>query len=64
VNWVYGIVKALLDWLRETPPPTVRQGQAPADLQAELGAAIAGDAGGAGSRQGLRFRSKWQIGPE
>ena len=40
MNWVYGIVKAFLDWLRETPPPTVRQGQAPADLQAELGAAI------------------------
>ena len=40
MNWVYGIVKAFLDWLRETPPPTVRQGQAPPDLQAELGAAI------------------------
>ena len=40
MNWVYQILKAILDWLRETPPPTVRQGKAPPDLQAELGAAI------------------------
>lgn len=40
MNWVYQILKAILDWLRETPPPTVRQGQAPPDLQAEFGAAI------------------------
>ena len=40
MNWVYQIIKALLDWLRETPPPIVRQGQAPPDLQAELDAAI------------------------
>ena len=40
MNWVYGIVKAIRDWLRETPPPTVGQGKAPADLQAGLAAAI------------------------
>jgi hypothetical protein len=40
LNWVYGIVKAFLDWLRETPPASVHQGKAPPDLQAELGAAI------------------------
>ena len=40
MNWVYQILKALLDWLRETPAPSIQQGKAPADLQAELGAAI------------------------
>ena len=40
MNWVYGIIKAILDWLRETPPPTVGQGKAPHGLQEELGAAI------------------------
>ena len=40
MTWVYGIIKAILDWLRETPPPTVEQSKPPADLQAELGAAI------------------------
>jgi len=40
VNWVYQILKALLDWLRETPPPSIQPGKAPPDLQEELGAAI------------------------
>ncbi len=40
MNWVYQLLKAFLDWLRETPPPSVQQGKAPPDLQAELGAAI------------------------
>ena len=40
MNWIYQIIKALLDWLRETPPPSIQQGQAPADLQKELDAAI------------------------
>jgi hypothetical protein len=40
LNWVYGIVKAFLDWLRETPPPSVHTSKAPPDLQAELGADI------------------------
>ena len=40
MNWVYGIVKAFLDWLRETPPPSIQQSKAPPDLKAELDAAI------------------------
>jgi hypothetical protein len=40
VNWVYQLLKALLDFFRETPPPTVVTGKAPSDLQAELGAHI------------------------
>lgn len=48
MNWVYGIVKALLDWLRETPPQSVHTSKAPPDLTAELGAAI--DASRAGVR--------------
>jgi hypothetical protein len=40
VNWVYQLLKALLDFFRETPPPSISIGKAPADLQAELGAAI------------------------
>jgi hypothetical protein len=40
VNWVYGIVKAFLDWLRETPPPSISLGQAPDALKKELDAAI------------------------
>jgi hypothetical protein len=40
LNWVYQLFKAFLDWLRETPPPSIQQSKAPPDLQAELGAAI------------------------
>ena len=40
MNWVYQILKALLDWLRETPPPSIQQGQAPDALQKELNAAV------------------------
>jgi hypothetical protein len=40
VNWIYQIIKALLDWLRETPPPSISLGKAPPDLQKELNAAI------------------------
>ena len=40
MNWVYQILKAFLDWLRETPPPSVHQGQAPDGLKEELGSAI------------------------
>ena len=40
MNWVYQILKAILDWLRETPSPSIQQGKAPPDLQEELGAAI------------------------
>ena len=51
MNWVYGIVKAFLDWLRETPPPSISLGKAPPDLQKELNAAI--DA----TRHGVRDES-------
>jgi hypothetical protein len=40
LNWVYGIVKAFLDWLRETPPPSIHTSKAPPDLKEELDAAI------------------------
>lgn len=40
MNWVYQLIKALLDFFRETPPPSISIGKAPPDLQAELGAAI------------------------
>jgi hypothetical protein len=40
VNWVYQILKALLDWLRETPPPSILQSKAPDGLKEELGSAI------------------------
>ncbi|NBO53142.1 MAG: hypothetical protein EBU84_00795 [Actinobacteria bacterium] len=36
MNWVYQILKAILDWLRETPPPTVLPGNAPDDLRDRL----------------------------
>jgi len=29
VNWIYQILKALLDWIRETPPTDVQHGNAP-----------------------------------
>jgi len=40
VNWIYQIIKAFLDWLRETPPPSISLGKAPDALQQELNAAI------------------------
>ena len=49
MNWVYQILKALLDWLRETPPPSILQSKAPDGLKEELGAAI--DSAGAGRVQ-------------
>jgi len=41
VNWIYQILKALLDWIRETPPPDVDHGKAPKKLKADLAARIA-----------------------
>jgi hypothetical protein len=41
VNWVYQILKALLDWLRETPPTDVQHGQAPQPLKDDLAARVA-----------------------
>jgi hypothetical protein len=41
VNWIYQLVKAFLDWLRETPAPTVEDGNAPKPLKSDLAARIA-----------------------
>jgi hypothetical protein len=41
VNWIYQILKALLDFLRETPPTDVQQGKAPEQLKADLADRIA-----------------------
>jgi len=36
VNWIYQILKALLDWFRETPPTDVQHGKAPEALKSDL----------------------------
>jgi len=36
VNWVYQILKALLDWFRETPPTDVQHGKVPEELKSDL----------------------------
>ena len=36
MNWVYQILKALLDWFRETPPTDVQHGKAPEALKDDL----------------------------
>jgi hypothetical protein len=41
VNWIYQLVKALLDWLRETPAPTIENGHAPKPLKDDLADRIA-----------------------
>jgi len=56
VNWIYQILKALLDWLRETPPPDVAHGKAPPDLKDRLRRRIDGlpglpDDGGSGPKR-------------
>ena len=48
MNWIYQLLKAFLDWLRETPPPSISLGKAPDALTAELDAAV--DAARAGVR--------------
>jgi hypothetical protein len=54
VNWVYQILKALLDWFRETPPTDVQHGKAPEALKDDLSGRVAdlpglpGDPGGPG----------------
>jgi hypothetical protein len=42
VNWIYQILKALLDWFRETPPTNIQHGKAPEDLKNNLADRIAG----------------------
>jgi hypothetical protein len=57
VNWVYQILKALLDWLRETPPTDVQHGKAPDALKSDLDGRIADlpglpdDQGGPGAKR-------------
>jgi hypothetical protein len=41
VNWIYQILRALLDWFRETPPTDVNHGKAPDELKQKLGSDIA-----------------------
>ena len=41
MNWVYQILKALLDWLRETPPTDVQHGKAPEALKDDLAGRVA-----------------------
>ncbi len=57
MNWVYQILKALLDWLRETPPTDVQHGKAPEALKSDLDGRIADlpglpdDQGGPGAKR-------------
>ena len=41
MNWIYQILKALLDFLRETPPTDVQHGKAPDDLKNDLAGRVA-----------------------
>jgi len=54
VNWIYQILKALLDWAREKPPTDIQTGNAPEQLKNDLSDRIAGlpglpDQGGDGA---------------
>jgi hypothetical protein len=57
VNWIYQILKALLDWLRETPPTDVQHGKAPEALKSDLAGRVADlpglpdDTGGPGAKR-------------
>ncbi len=57
MNWIYQILKALLDWLRETPPTDVQHGKAPDALKSDLDGRIADlpglpdDQGGPGAKR-------------
>ena len=42
MNWIYQILKALLDWFRETPPTNIQHGKAPEALKNDLADRIAG----------------------
>ncbi len=41
MNWIYQILKALLDWFRETPPTDVQHGKAPKPLKDDLATRVA-----------------------
>ena len=57
MNWIYQILKALLDWLRETPPTDVQHGKAPEALKSDLAGRVADlpglpdDTGGPGAKR-------------
>ena len=57
MNWIYQILKALLDWFRETPPTDVQHGKAPEALKSDLADRIAdlpglpGDQGDPGAKR-------------
>ena len=40
-GWIYQIIKAFLDFFRETPPTDVQHGQAPKALKDDLAARVA-----------------------
>lgn len=53
MNWIYQILKALLDWIRETPRDDIQDGKAPDQLKNDLRDRISGlpgmsDEGGPG----------------
>jgi len=41
VNWIYQILRAILDFLRATPPTDVQHGKAPEALKSDLADRIA-----------------------
>ncbi len=57
MNWIYQILKALLDWFRETPSTDVQHGKAPQPLKDDLAARVAdlpglpADEGGPGAKR-------------
>ena len=57
MNWIYQILRAVLDFLRATPPTDVQHGQAPDKLKADLAGRVADlpglpdDTGGPGPKR-------------
>ena len=57
MNWVYQILRAILDFLRATPPTDVQHGKAPEALKSDLVDRIANlpglpdDTGGPGAKR-------------
>jgi len=57
VNWVYQILRAILDFLRATPPTDVQHGKAPEALKSDLDGRVADlpglpdDTGGPGAKR-------------
>ena len=41
MNWIYQILRAVLDFLRATPPTDVQHGKAPDDLKNDLAGRVA-----------------------